>query len=173
MSTKRLTESSNTEHAKTMTEEKQVEVVEGGAKGKKRRGGSKKGQVKQAIKPAQLSKALHLAALDRPVREIARAIHCPESTTRRLLDRYGAWLQELEHVQEYTDTRQQLLTAGELKLLKNMMTQDKLDKASVNNLAYSMRQLYDMGRLEKGLSTTNVAQQVVKVAFSPKGFSEE
>lgn len=152
-----------------MTDTPEVEVV---ATAKKKRGGSKKGTVKQAIKPAQLSKALHLAALKRPVREIARAIDCPDSTTRRLLERYGSWLQELENVQEYTDTRHQLLSAGELKLFKSMMEQEKLDKASVNNLAYAMRQLYDMGRLEKGLSTANVATQTVTVSLTPNEYGE-
>lgn len=151
-----------------MTETITPEVV----KAKKKRGGSKKGTVKQAVKPAQLSQALHLAALKRPVQEIARAVKLPPSTTHRLLERYGSWLQELENVQDYTDTRTQLLSAGELKLFKSMMEQEKLDKASVNNLAYAMRQLYDMGRLEKGLSTQNVATQTVTVSITPGEYAE-
>lgn len=139
---------------------------------KRSRGGSKKGTVKQAVKPAQLSQALHLAAMKRPVQEIARAIKLPPSTTCRLLKRYGSWLQELEHVDEYTDSRSRLLSAGELKLFKSMMEQDKLDKASVNNLAYSMRQLFDMGRLERGESTSNVSQQSISVSINPDLDSE-
>lgn len=133
---------------------------------KRKRGGSKKGTVKQAVKPAQLSQALHLAAMKRPIQEIARAVKLPPSTTCRLLKRYGSWLQELEHVDEYTDSRSRLLSAGELKLFKSMMEQEKLDKASVNNLAYSMRQLFDMGRLERGESTSNVATQTVSVSIT-------
>jgi hypothetical protein len=134
---------------------------------KRKKGGSKKGTVKQAVKPAQLSQALHLAAMKRPIQEIARAVKLPPSTTCRLLKRYGSWLQELEHLEEYTDSRSRLLSAGELKLFKSMMEQEKLDKASVNNLAYSMRQLYDMGRLERGESTSNVSQQTVSITLSP------
>lgn len=151
-----------------MTETTEPEVITA----KRKRGGSKKGTVKQAVKPAQLSQALHLAALKRPVQEIARAVKLPPSTTHRLLERYGSWLQELENVQDYTDTRTQLLSAGELKLFKSMMEQEKLDKASVNNLAYAMRQLYDMGRLEKGLSTQNVATQTVTVSLTPGEYTE-
>jgi len=139
---------------------------------KRKKGGSKKGTVKQAVKPAQLSQALHLAALKRPVQEIARAVKLPPSTTCRLLKRYGSWLQELEHIEDYTDTRSQLLTAGELKLFKSMMEQEKLDKASVNNLAYAMRQLYDMGRLERGQSTSNVSTQTVSISVSPASHSD-
>jgi hypothetical protein len=125
---------------------------------KRKKGGSKKGTVKQAVKPAQLSQALHLAALKRPVQEIARAVKLPPSTTCRLLKRYGSW--------------SQLLTAGELKLFKSMMEQEKLDKASVNNLAYAMRQLYDMGRLERGQSTSNVSTQTVSISVSPASHSD-
>lgn len=152
-----------------MTETIEAEVV---APVKRKKGGSKKGTVKQAVKPAQLSQALHLAALKRPVQEIARAVKLPPSTTCRLLKRYGSWLQELEHIEDYTNTRSQLLSAGELKLFKSMMEQEKLDKASVNNLAYSMRQLYDMGRLERGESTSNVATQSIQVTVTGSNFTD-
>lgn len=139
---------------------------------KRKKGGSKKGTVKQAVKPAQLSQALHLAAMKRPVQEIARAVKLPPSTTCRLLKRYGAWLQELEHVDQYTDSRARLLAAGEVKLFQSMMEQEKLDKASVNNLAYAMRQVFDMGRLEKGLSTSNTAVQHVAVSVNTSDFAD-
>lgn len=157
-----LTHKASKPHPDSMTETAPLEII---TPTKRKKGGSKKGQVKQAVKPAQLSQALHLAALKRPVQEIARAVKLPPSTTHRLLERYGSWLHELENIEDYTDTRSQLLSAGELKLFKSMMEQEKLDKASVNNLAYAMRQLYDMGRLERGLSTSNVATQTVTLTY--------
>jgi hypothetical protein len=152
--------------------DQEVEVLVPAQTQKRKKGGSKKGTIKQSVKPAQLSQALHLAALKRPVQEIARAVKLPPSTTCRLLKRYGSWLHELENIEDYTDTRSQLLSAGELKLFKSMMEQQKLDKASVNNLAYAMRQLYDMGRLERGQSTSNVSTQTVSISVNATGYGD-
>jgi hypothetical protein len=45
-----------------------------------------------------------------------------------------------------------------------MMSQDRLDKASVNNLAYAAQQMFTMSRLERGQSTSNT--QTVTVSFT-------
>ncbi len=49
-----------------------------------------------------------------------------------------------------------LLKAAEFKLLTEVMRKDKLEKASVNNLAYAHTQFHQARRLEAGQSTGNL-----------------
>lgn len=139
-----------------------------------RRKGRKKGtKVKQqGIKPRQMSKLLECTAKGMPVEQAARAAKLPPSTAHRALQRYAGWLQELDEVKDFEATRNQLLSAGELRVFKSMMTGDKIEKASFNNLAYGLRQIHDMRRLEQGLSTANHAHQHTKVEISAPDYGD-
>lgn len=149
--------------------EKEAEpVVLGKKKGRKK--GSK---VKsQALKPRQLNTLLEYKAKGLPIEQAARAAKCPPSTAYRALERYAGWLQELEHIKDYEETRAQLLSAGELRLIKSMLKESTLAKAeekgAVNALAYGLKQLHDMRRLELGLSTSNVATQSKVTVTAPE-----
>jgi len=53
--------------------------------------------------------------------------------------------------------RVELLKAAEWKMLTQAVKKDKLEKASVNNLAYAFTQLHQARRLEAGQSTGNLS----------------
>ena len=43
-----------------------------------------------------------------------------------------------------------------MKLLERLVNDEVLEKASLNNVAYAFKQLFDSGRLELGKSTGNI-----------------
>lgn len=57
----------------------------------------------------------------------------------------------------YRDNRAEFMDSIERTLTTQMLSKDKLKSASVNNLAYAVSQLNNIGRLERGLSTQNIA----------------
>jgi len=73
-----------------------------------------------------------------------------------------------EDIDTYANARTQLLNATEERLLATVLDQDKLEKASLNNVAYALTQVHTMRRLEQGRSTSNVAllSQVISSAKS-------
>lgn len=138
-------------------------VVESKQKRKGRKKGSK--VPSQAIKPRQISKLLECKLKNMPVAQAARAAKLPVSTAQRALERYASWIEDIKDIQDFEGMRTQILTAHEMRLLESMMATEKLEKASVNNVAYALRQVHDMRRLHQGLSTANVATQKVEVSL--------
>lgn len=62
--------------------------------------------------------------------------------------------------QAYSDNRADVLNAVEREMISQMLDSEKLKKASVNNIAYAFQQITNARRLEQGLSTQNIAQNV-------------
>lgn len=54
-----------------------------------------------------------------------------------------------------------ILSEQQLKIILNM-DKERLKSASLNNLAYSFKELYNCSRLERGLATANVDLHVLK-----------
>jgi hypothetical protein len=61
-----------------------------------------------------------------------------------------------EALPAYESNRVGLLNAVEWKLMASCMDEDKLAKASLNNVAYALTQVSTLRRLESGQSTSNV-----------------
>jgi hypothetical protein len=61
-----------------------------------------------------------------------------------------------EAVENYRENRADYMDVIEHKLATQILDEDKLKTASVNNIAYAMAQLNNIGRLERGQSTANV-----------------
>lgn len=144
----------------------QTEVVVETKPKKGRKKGSK--VQSQAVKPRQLATLLEYTAKGLPIEQAARAAKMPPSTAHRVVKRYAGWIQDLDEIKDFESVRSQILTAGEMRLLESMLRDDKLEKASVNNVAYALRQVHDMRRLHQGLSTANVATQRVEVSIPKK-----
>jgi len=67
--------------------------------------------------------------------------------------------------QAYADNRVDLLNSAERILLSTLIESDKLKDASLNNVAYSLRQIHDMRRINADLSTGNEAIKIEVVQF--------
>ena len=91
-------------------------------------------------------------------------------TYQQIADKYGVTKQaisqrlsgfkekfgESEEIQLYDTNRGSLLTLAERDLLTNMLDPSKLEKATINNLAYAFQQVFNARRLEEGKSTANL-----------------
>jgi len=64
-------------------------------------------------------------------------------------------IKDKDIIRSFNDKRSLILDTLELTLLDNMGKKDKIDKASINNLAYAFDKIYNASRLEKNLSTSN------------------
>lgn len=58
-------------------------------------------------------------------------------------------------VEAYRNIKAELFDAVEERLLASLMHPDKLEKASLNNVAYALTQVHTAGRLERGQSKQN------------------
>ena len=67
--------------------------------------------------------------------------------------------------QAYADNRVDLLNSAERILLSTLIESDKLKDASLNNVAYSLKQIHDMRRINADLSTGNEAIKIEVVQF--------
>lgn len=82
---------------------------------------------------------------------------------------YHNFLQTLgtrEDTESYSNARASLLTAVEERLVHAVIDPEKIEKASLNNVAYALTQVHTMRRLEQGQSTNNVSvlSQVISSA---------
>ena len=75
----------------------------------------------------------------------------------------GVWelLDKPNELDAYRKFNVELLTAAEKKVLTELVKDEKLEKASGNNLAYMLTQLHQARRLEAGESTSNIALHAI------------
>ncbi|MEE9354189.1 MAG: hypothetical protein V3U75_01230 [Methylococcaceae bacterium] len=64
-------------------------------------------------------------------------------------------------VRAYENNKETLLSAVEQRLLVEMVDPDKLKSASLNNVAYSFKELFNANRLQRDKSTSNVSVKSV------------
>ena len=88
--------------------------------------------------------------------EIADRYGVCKSTIFQALKRFLAILVEPEELSAYEQHKTALLSSAELKLLERLVNDEVIEKASLNNIAYAFKQVFDSGRLEQGKSTENV-----------------
>ena len=97
--------------------------------------------------------------------QIALATNTQPTTVRNIRIKFDKWFKELKNVKQFNEEKPELLSAAQLAVLKSMLTDDKLKKASLKDCAISFGVLYDKGRLEAGQSTNN---QSVAINYSNK-----
>ena len=90
------------------------------------------------------------------LQEIADKIGGTKQAVYLALQRISAYLPSTSQVDAYRENRAAFLDAVETKLVAHMLDDEKLSKASINNLAFASRQITDMRRLETGQSTANI-----------------
>ena len=69
-------------------------------------------------------------------------------------------MQHPDVVDTYQSNRNNVLSATELNLVSSLHDKDKLQKASLNNVAYAMTQVANLRRLEAGKSTHNLGVSI-------------
>lgn len=89
--------------------------------------------------------------------EIADKFGCDKSYIYRALKEFEDILKDPESAQAYHENKAGLLTAIELRLAKQLINEDVLKGASLNNVAYSFQAVHNANRLERNQSTQNTS----------------
>ena len=88
--------------------------------------------------------------------EIASHLEVPESTVYQALQRINSLIPNPEEREAFSAVKSQLLDAVEQKLVYSLVDEERLAKASLNNVAYAFTQIHTARRLEEGKSTENI-----------------
>ena len=107
-------------------------------------------------KPLDLKRAFKLRAEGMNNVQIGKLLNYSDSYVGRALDNFEKIFKDSDVIDTYQGNRTDVLSSIELKLLDNLVDEDKLKKASLNNVAYAMTQTSNLRRLESGESTVNI-----------------
>jgi hypothetical protein len=88
--------------------------------------------------------------------EIAKQMGCSKSTVHAALQRLNDLVPDPHVVNAYEGVEAHLLTAGKARLLRSLMDEEAIEKASLNNRAFAFSQLFNAHRLATHQSTENV-----------------
>ena len=89
--------------------------------------------------------------------QIAKHFDCTRQSVQRALKRFNKILLPASELQAYQEKKAGILESVEATLVCDLADTERRRKASLNNTAYALSQVANMTRLEKGLSTSNVA----------------
>jgi predicted transcriptional regulator len=102
-------------------------------------------------------KALQMFLAGTSMADIGRTMGVTRSAIQKHLKPLTDIIGDPEQLRAFQATKAEVMDGLQKAIAGRMLDKDKLQKASINNLAYAMRQVYDMGRLERDQSTQNVA----------------
>ena len=89
--------------------------------------------------------------------QIAKHFDCTKQAVHKALKRFNNILLPATELQAYQEKKAGILESVEATLVCDLIDPERRQKASLNNTAYALSQVANMTRLEKGLSTSNVA----------------
>ena len=105
---------------------------------------------------SKLKRAIALRIQGKSYDEIATKLGIAKSTVHKQLS--GVFeLLDPERQQQYEQHRVSLLSAVEMRMVGALADDTRLEKASLNNVAYALTQVHQARRLESGESTANLA----------------
>ncbi len=89
--------------------------------------------------------------------EIAKYMDCSQQAVAQALKRFTTLVLQPGELEAFRAVKPALLESVEARLLGDLVDGTRRQKASLNNTAYALGQVSNIARLEKGLSTSNVA----------------
>ena len=89
--------------------------------------------------------------------DIARIMGVTKQAVHKALKPLAAILDKTEHLPAYQANKADIIDNLQAEMARQLVDPVKIQKATLGNVAYAMRQLNDIGRLERDLSTSNVA----------------
>lgn len=117
-------------------------------------------------------KVLELAAKGVNQPDIAAATGLSKQGVNKILAEFQPLFKELQNVEKYRAVRGDLFDAAEFMALKSVVDQKKHDRAQLQHVSYSLRQLHDIRRLHNNQSTANTSVQTVQVAINLDTYGE-
>lgn len=113
--------------------------------------------VDTTVDKIDVQEALKLRLINKlTYQQIADIYGCTRQAVQQRLNTLLGYFSGPEEIQSYKDTRPDILTAVESNLLQHILSPDKLEKATINNLAYAFQQVFNARRLEEGKTTANL-----------------
>jgi hypothetical protein len=104
-----------------------------------------------------VKRALNLALSGTSYANIARIMGVTTSAVHQQIKPLMELIGDPTTLRAYQMNKADALEGIQAQLARSLLDKDKLRKANLGNVAYAMRQLNDMLRLERGESTANVA----------------
>lgn len=105
-------------------------------------------------KRVDIQRALKLRLVHRlSYQAIANEFGVSRQSIHQKLRRFSALIEDPDSTAAFRGTKADLLDAAQLALVSDLIDTERRQKASLNNTAYALRQIYDMGRLERGQAT--------------------
>jgi hypothetical protein len=115
---------------------------------------------KAVINRVDVAKALKLRTQGNTYEEIGSILGVSKNAVHKAIHNFEAFLQEAGQpgvLQAFQDNRGQLLSAIEMRMLRSLVDEEAISKASLNNRAYAFEKIHAARRLEEGKSTENVS----------------
>ena len=109
------------------------------------------------VKLIDVRKALKLRLKGMAYGDIGQAMGCTASAVHQALKPFLAMVGSVEHLDAYKEHKADVLDGVQLTLARDLLDKDKRAKATLGNVAYAIRQLNDITRLERDQSTANIA----------------
>lgn len=115
------------------------------------------------------SKILTLRAANVPIRDIATVMNRSKRSIEVVLNKYKKLFEVIESGKDYRTFRADVLSGGELQLLKSVLDEQAIASAPLNHRATAFREVSHQHNLAAGKATQNVA---VKVQFAEPRLEE-
>jgi hypothetical protein len=115
---------------------------------------------KAVSKRIDVAKALKLRVQGNTYEEIAAVFGVTAQGVYQALNKFEQFLTEAGQpglLQAFQDNRSSLLNAMEMRMMRSLVDEDAISKASLNNRAYAFEKIHQARRLEEGKSTENVS----------------
>ena len=88
--------------------------------------------------------------------QIGKQFNCDKAAVHRALAPFVEALKDIEAVKAFEENETSLISAAKMKIFTFMVNNETLKKASLNNLAYSYKELDNVKRLEEGKATARI-----------------
>jgi predicted DNA-binding protein YlxM (UPF0122 family) len=115
---------------------------------------------KAIIKRVDVAKALKLRTQGNTYAEIAAVFGVSPTAVHKAIHKFEDFLTDAGQpglLQAFQDNRSSLLNAMEMRMMRSLVDEDAISKASLNNRAYAFEKIHQARRLEEGKSTENVS----------------
>jgi len=111
--------------------------------------------VNKSFGKIDVSKALKLRIKNHlTYEEIAAHFGCSRQAIYEKLKTFVKYVENPEAIQAFEDNKAEILSSVEQVMISKILDEDKLQKASLNNVAYAFTQIHTANRLQRGQATS-------------------
>ena len=98
--------------------------------------------------------------------DITKQFNVSRPAVYKRLKPFENFIKDPDSLNAYGENRAAILNSAEMTMIKEMVNGDKLEKASVNNIAYAYNTLFNARRLDQGESTANISHHLLSEKVS-------